>query len=537
MKVGVAQLNPKIGAVEDNLKKVLAAIEEAKANQASLLVFPELTFLGYPPRDLLEIKKLIQKNEDAAKTAGAKTQGMIAIFSVAETNPNPGEKPLFNVAQVWQNGKCVLKYKKRLFPYYDVFDEERHFEPGTGNGIFVWEGKKVALTICEDAWARQGFEWKSHGRDLISELKTEKPDLLLNLSASPFEMQKPERREVLFASIAKELKCPVIYCDQTGANDELIFDGSSFVLNENGERLLQLPAFQPAIQFWEWGKKSFLSPLPSSRPEWMWEALTLGVRDYCEKTGQKKAVLGLSGGIDSCVVLTLLCQALGSENVKAVALPTRFNSENSLKDAEFLCEQLGIPLQTLPIENLREAFEKTLPLKGVALENIQPRIRMTLLMGIANAENRILFNTSNKSELVCGYSTLYGDTAGALGVIGDLKKREVYDLAKYINRKKEIIPKNAIERPPSAELRDNQTDQDTLPAYDVVDKIVELFIEERLSPSEILKKGISQKDWETFSKLYRVSEYKRRQMPPILRVTSKAFGIGRRIPVAAEILH
>ncbi len=531
MRVVISQLNLKIAAVEENLKKTLEALEEAKRSKADLIIFPELTFIGYPPRDLLENNNLIRENILAAEKLGAQSEGITLVTSVAEPNPEMGAKPLFNVAQVWQNGKCILKYKKRLFPYYDVFDEERHFESGKEKGFFLIGSKKVAVTICEDIWGKKGYEWRYHGRDLTQELKEDKPDLVINLSASPFQIGKPERRVSLLKEITAELKCPVVYCNQVGANDELLFDGSSLIVDEKAQLVVRLPAFEEKTVTYELGQSTQLSLSPQTNIEWIYHGLVLGIRDYFRKTNNAKAILGLSGGIDSSVVLALVVKALGSQNVKAVALPSKFNAQISHDDAKTLAANLNVEFQTISIEPLVEGFTKQVKLSGLAAENIQPRIRMTLLMALANAENRILLNTSNKSEIACGYATLYGDSAGALSVIGDLKKFEVYALAKYINEASEVIPKRVIERAPSAELRENQTDQDTLPAYEVLDKIVELFIEKAKSYQEILQSGVDKKSLDTFLKLYQSSEYKRRQLPPVLRVSEKAFGMGRRIPV------
>ncbi len=536
MKIALHQLNPKIGAVDENLRMVLKALEESKKQGAELVLFPELTFLGYPPRDLLESLELVKRNEKAAETAGKQTQGLAAVFSVVEKNSAAGQKPVFNVAQVWQDGKCILKYRKKLFPYYDVFDEERHFQPGDQNGFFEVAGKKVAVTICEDAWGRQGFEWDYHGRDVIEDLKGSALDLLINLSASPFHFGKPERRELLFAQIAQELNCPVAYCDQAGVNDELIFDGASFILDAKGKLEARLPVFKESSVTHLLGQAGQISAYPATKEAWHFEALAFGIRDYVKKSGGEKLILGLSGGIDSCVVAAIAKEAVGNQNVKAVALPSKYNASASLSDSKQLAEKLGIDFQAVSIEPMVQAFLKSLPVTGLALENIQPRVRMTVLMAIANSENRILLNTSNKSEISCGYATLYGDTSGALAVLGDLKKHEVYALAKYINRNGEIIPQNAITRAPSAELRENQTDQDSLPAYDVLDEIVRLFIEEGKTFSEIKSLGVDPKAVDIFQRLYRSSEYKRRQLPPALRLTSKAFGMGRRIPVAADIV-
>lgn len=531
MKIALAQLNPTIGAIEENKEKALKAVEEAKRANADLLLFPELTLIGYPPRDLLENKELIAENMRAAEAVGKASSNLTLVLSVAEPNPNEGEKPLFNVAQVWQNGKLILKYKKRLFPYYDIFDEARHFEGGNETGLFTLGNKKVAVTICEDIWGKKGYEWEYHGKDVTQDLVKEKPDLVINLSASPFQLEKTERRISLLKEIAHELKCPVVYCNQTGANDELLFDGSSLVLNANGEVEVRLPAFEEKTVVHTLGTGTSISPYPKTKEEWLFQSLVCGVSDYFKKTKNTKAVLGLSGGIDSAVVLAIVSAAVGAKNVKAVGLPSRYNASQSLEDAKKEADNLGVEFEMIPIEPIVESFLKQIPLQGLPLENIQPRIRMTLLMAIANKENRILLNTSNKSEIACGYATLYGDSAGALAVLGDVKKNEVYALARWINREREIIPRRVIDRAPSAELKENQTDQDSLPPYDDVDQLVEMHVEKGMTRAAILKAGMNPKSLDTFLRLYQINEYKRRQLPPALRVTGKAFGMGRRIPV------
>lgn len=540
MKVGISQINTRVGDVTHNLKLILENITKAKLSGCDLVLFPELSILGYPPRDLIEYSHIIDENLKALEKIKLETTGITVVVGYVERNPSTTGKPFFNSAAVLQDKKLIKNYRKWLLPYYDIFEEERHFESGNEVAVFKVKNRTVALTLCEDLWNEPGFLNRGYEKQPVEALKNQKLDLLLNLSASPFELGKPEIRESLFCLVSKKVNAPVVFCNQVGANDELIFDGTSFVISAEGNQV-QAKSFEVDLVTWDLeAQTSFTEKQIWNESEWLMEALSLGIRDYLEKTPAQTVCLGLSGGIDSSVAAALAVKALGPQRVFGFALPSRFNASQSLEDAQKLAANLGISFKSLPIEPIFETFKNSLmdnlgeKLKPLTLENIQPRIRMTLLMALANESGHLLLNTSNKSEITAGYATQYGDTAGAIAVLGDLSKRQVYALARQLNSKKEVIPERVITRAPSAELRENQTDQDTLPPYDVLDFIVREHIEKFVPLSEIKGAGVSSEVLQKVSKLNSVSEYKRRQLPPALRVTSKAFGLGRRIPVVGR---
>lgn len=534
MKVSLAQLNPVVGDVRGNLALVEKAMAQAKAAGSDLLLCPELTLTGYPPRDLLDYRELVDANLQALHRLASHADGLTVVVGFIERNQGAGH-PFFNAAAVLSGDKIQKVYRKWLLPYYDVFDEPRHFEPGRDTCVVQIAGKKVAVTICEDLWNFAGFIDKQYEAELQEELKALKPDVVVNLSASPFHVGKPERRAELFCTAARELNCVVVACNQIGAIDEVIFDGGSVVATptagthfpvfEEGVYTVDLAAPLPAKAAW-----------PQSAPEWHAGALALGLRDYLKKTGQSRVVLGLSGGIDSSVVAALAARALGPQNVLGVAMPSRYSAPESEADARELAKNLGIAYKVASIEPMFAAFQTTWTdtMKrtptSLTLENVQPRLRMAILMAFANEENRLLLNTSNKSELACGYSTLYGDASGALSPLGDLVKGEVYALARYYG---DVIPRRCLERPPTAELRPNQTDQDTLPDYPTLDAMVKAVVERGLGRAELLQLHFDPIKVDTFLRLHTVSEHKRRQFPPVLRVSPRAFGMGRRVPVAS----
>jgi NAD+ synthetase len=536
MKVALAQINPKVGDVSKNIELILSCIEKAKKDRADWILFPELSVVGYPPRDLLDYSSIFEESEEGLKKIKVASQGIGVIVGSLEKNEIKIGKPYFNSAFVFRDEKTLLSYQKRLLPTYDIFEDERYFEKGFRPGVFDWEGKRFGVAICEDIWNRNGFLDRLYDEDPIYDLKKQNLSALFVLSASPFELGKPEKRKELVSEIAKDLKASVIYCNQAAANDELIFDGSSLVADPSGRVVASLKSFQSDMQIWE-EEKSCLQLWPDKASDWLKEALVFGLKDYLDKSNQRKICLGLSGGIDSSVAAVLAVEAVGKENVLGVSLPSPFTSEASKEDARALADNLGIRFLELEIESIFESFTKTLaPIQptGLTLENIQPRIRMTLLMGLANQEGSLLLNTSNKSELATGYSTLYGDSAGALSILGDLTKAQVRELAEGLNFPKKVIPHRVIDRPPSAELKPNQKDEDTLPPYSELDPIVEASLVHQLGPKELIKRGFS-KEWVgLFSRLHAFSEYKRKQMPPVLRVSPKAFGMGRRIPLSCR---
>lgn len=537
MKIAIAQMNPLVGDVPGNCSKALSFIETAKKNGADWILFPELTLVGYPPRDLLDYPRLFQENQKALEKIQKASQNIAVVVGALEKNPVESGKKFFNSAFVFSDGVLVFSYQKRLLPSYDIFEDERHFEKGAQSGLFDFKGQKFGISICEDIWNRKGFIERAYPEDPIEEFKGKKLKALFVLSASPFDLAKRKLRRNLLSEIAQELESKVFYCNQASGNDELIFDGGSVVVSEKGDVLAELPFFEESCEVWDSNHSYHQKQIDLSHSEILFQALSFGIRDYVMKSHQKKICLGLSGGIDSSVAAALAVEAVGKENVLGVSLPTRFTSSASREDAKTLAQNLGIRFLEIEIEPIFESFEKALAsLKpaGLTLENIQPRIRMTLLMALSNQEGSLLLNTSNKSEIATGYSTLYGDSAGALAPLGDLLKHQVRALAAFINRNKEAVPQRVIERPPTAELRPDQKDEDSLPPYSVLDPLVEACITQQRGVEGLENKGFSADTVELFSRLHRVSEYKRKQMPPVLRVSTKAFGVGRRIPLAAR---
>ncbi len=533
MKLCLAQVDPKVGDLEGNAALVRSWVKKAQATQADLVVFPELCLIGYPPRDLLEYPSLVDKNLETLRAIAADCTGIAALVGFVDRNPSPWGSPFANAAALLRGGKVEAVYRKQCLPVYDVFDERRFFEPGTEPLIFSLAGKKVAVSICEDAWNRPGYVDRLYKERPLEALKGKGIDALVNLSASPFHLGKPEIRRRLFTEIARELGCAVYLCNQVGGNDDLLFDGGSLVVTPAGQTAAQGPVFQEALV------EASVSPWPNQDADWLRSALVLGLRDYAKKSGASRAVVGLSGGIDSSVVAVLAAEAFGKQNVAGIGLPTRFTSRASLEDAEKLAKNIGIEYRVCDIEPLRAKFGELwkgwlgADPKSLTQENIQPRIRMTVLMSIANERGAFLLNTSNKSEIATGYSTLYGDSAGALAVIGDLLKGQVTDLAKAMNREREVIPARVLTRPPTAELREGQTDQDTLPPYDMLDRIVREAVERGQVSSQMVQAGLDSQAVSTFRRLHGPTEYKRYQLPPVLRVSAHAFGSGRRMPLAA----
>lgn len=540
MKIAIGQINPRVGDVAWNLKLILDQTHKAKGSGCELVAFPELSLLGYPPRDLLDFPQIVDENLRALENIKEASSNICVVVGYVERNSSSTGKPFFNSAAVFYKGKQIANYRKWLLPYYNIFEEERYFESASETVCFKINNKNIALSICEDLWNEQGFVTRLYDKKPIDALSNLKIDLVFNLSASPFELGKNKTREKLFQQVSKKLKAPVIYCNQVGANDELLFDGSSFVMGENG-KTAQAKAFEQELLVWDSeNSKPQVNAPELTEAQSLLEGLSLGIRDYLDKTPAGSICLGLSGGIDSSVVAAIAVKALGPNRVFGFAMPSKFNAAQSLEDAQKLAQNLGISLRTLPIDRIYEAVKKELEpvvghsLKTLTLENTQPRIRMTLLMAIANEEGHLLLNTSNKSEILAGYATLYGDTAGALSVLGDLTKHQVYELAKMINANKEVIPRRILERAPSAELRENQADQDTLPPYDILDSLVVGHVEGLKPFTADVWPKIPPETLKKVSHLNSISEYKRRQLPPALRVTSRAFGMGRRIPVVGR---
>ena len=571
MKIALAQQNYHIGNFEDNTRKILTAIDEARRLQADIVVFSELSICGYPPRDFVEFNDFINKCYEAIERIKAHTHNIAVIVGSPERNPIKEGKDLFNTAWFLYNNNVHGVARKTLLPTYDVFDEYRYFEPAYDWNVIEFKGKKIALTICEDLWNIN--DNPLYRLCPMDQLIAQKPDMMINISASPFDYDHDEdRKEVIRANVLK-YKLPMFYCNAVGSQTEIVFDGGSIVYDATGQLVKELNYFEEDFQVVEMEIGS-----PGGQPDWtqtekikeldkemrvskiadpnkiidylveehnieqIHHALVLGIRDYFKKMGFTKAILGSSGGIDSAVVLALACEALGKENVRAVLMPSHYSTSHSVSDAEQLSKNLGNPYDIIPIEDVYNSFLaalkpifKDLPF-SVAEENIQSRTRGNLLMAIANKFGYILLNTSNKSELATGYGTLYGDMAGGLGVLGDVYKMQVYALARYINKRQVVIPPNILIKAPSAELRPDQKDTDSLPDYSILDKILYQYIERRQGPREIISLGIEETLVSRVLKLVNTNEYKRNQFCPIIRVSSKAFGVGRRVPIVGKYL-
>ncbi len=537
MQVYVAQVNPTVGDVAGNTQKVIRAIEEAKRLKADLALFPELVLCGYPPRDLLLLPPFIECLERGIQEVAAKAVGIIAIVGCVRRNEEGRGKPLFNSAAVLQNGQIVGYQDKSLLPTYDVFEEDRYFARAVAPlKTFTLSGKKIAITICEDIWEHAGLA--AYPTDPILELKPQKPDLVLNLSASPFDVNKHLKRLFIAKKVVESLKCPFFLCNQVGGNDDLIFDGYSLALDSTGALVHYGKAFEEdgfLVDVEAKGKQVFL---PTDQNKDLFEALVLGISDYFKKSGLSKAYLGLSGGIDSSLVACLAKEALGKENVTALWMPSRYSSKESRMDAEELVQNLGISSKTIDIDPLFEAFLTTLsphfenrPFDKTE-ENLQARIRGMLLMAFSNKLGGVVLSTGNKSEYATGYATLYGDMCGGLAVISDLTKGQVVGLAEWINRAHSVIPKRILEKPPSAELRENQKDSDSLPPYDVVDAVLQDYVEGHLPAEKIAdKRKIPLSVVQSLVKMIHVAEFKRRQGPTGLRVSTRSFSVGRRFPI------
>jgi len=544
MKIALAQFNFHVGNFSFNTEKIVSGIIEAKANGAKLIVFPEMSVTGYPPGDLLEFSSFIERCSDSIKIIAEHCKGISAVVGCPETNRDSKGKALYNSAMLISNGRISFVARKTLLPDYDVFDEYRYFEPNRVFNVIDIEGVKIALTVCEDLWNVRANPL--YINTPMEELIKQSPDLIINIAASPFHSSHHSEREEILSANAVNYKIPVVYVNQTGAQTELIFDGGSMVVNARGEKVMQLPFFNEALDFIETSEINnmpVLKPDNFSEIQLIQDALVLGIKDYFGKMGFRKAILGLSGGIDSAVCLVLACKALGADNVRAVLMPSKFSSEHSVDDARELALNLGCQWDLIPIADVYESFEKTLEpvFKGLPFniteENLQSRARGVILMALSNKFGYILLNTSNKSEAAVGYGTLYGDMCGGLAVIADVYKTKVYELAHLFNAEKEIIPLNTIIKPPSAELRPDQKDSDSLPDYDILDKILYLYIEEGKGPEEITAAGFDSSIVKRVLNLVNTSEYKRFQSPPVLRLTSKSFGVGRRMPIEGKYLY
>jgi len=544
VKIALAQLNYHIGNFAENSEKIISTIEKAKKESADLVVFSELAISGYPPRDFLEFNDFIIQCNEAVNDIAKHCVGIAAIIGLPTFNPKEKGKPLYNSAAFLNEGKLIQLTHKTLLPNYDIFDEYRYFEPNSEFNCINFKGKKIALSICEDLWNVQ--DNPLYNINPMDELIGQKPDLMINIAASPYNYHQTKIRKEILKRNAIKYNLPLFYINHVGAQTELLFDGGSLVLNSKSEIYDELKYFEEDFKVFDLEeietKSASSSNLELSEIESIYKALVMGVRNYFQKLGFKKAILGLSGGIDSAVTAAIAAEALGSENVYNVLLPSRFSSGHSIEDSLKLLKNYGMPYDVIEIEKAFNTFEDTLKpyFKGlpfnIAEENLQARTRGVLLMALSNKFGYILLNTSNKSEAAVGYGTLYGDMNGGLSVIGDVYKTQVFKLAIFINRNKEMIPVNIITKPPSAELRPDQKDSDSLPDYDILDEVLYQYIEHRKGPKEIIAMGFDEALVNRILKLVNTNEYKRYQTPPILRVSTKAFGMGRRMPIVAKYL-
>ena len=569
MRIALAQINPTVGDFSGNLQKIAEFVERAAAEGAALVMFPELATCGYPPADLLEKESFVRRAEETLAAVAELTRGegrpAVLCGSPMRCESASGKRVL-NAAVLMEGGEIKFVQQKMLLPFYDVFDEQRYFEPARKQALTMVTGKAIAITICEDAWNDKMF-WprQMYPVDPIDELMRQwavlpQPlsghRLILNISASPFWHGKLEVRQRMLGALARRHRATVVMVNQVGANDSLIFDGGSFAVGPDGEVFAQAKSFVEDLLVFETedsvavgaGDASAVETLGNEgdaggedRVEKTWQALVLGTRDYLSKCGFRKAIVGLSGGIDSALVAAIAVEALGAENVQGVGMPSEFSSEGSVTDAEKLARNLGIAFSTVPIRAIYDEFSTSLEpffkgtSFGLAEENLQPRIRGGLLMALSNKTGALVLTTGNKSEMACGYCTLYGDMVGALAVIGDVYKTEVYELARWVNRKREVIPEDTLTKPPSAELRPGQKDTDSLPPYDVLDPIVRAYIEDYSSAEEIVRsQGVELELVRKVIRLVELSEYKRQQAAPVLKVSRKSFGMGRRFPIAAK---
>ncbi len=544
MNIGLAQINSVIGDFPGNVKRILAAYRECLEAGADLVITPELSLVGYPPRDLVFKSQFVPKCLQALDYLGGEIREVpLLVGYVDHHHPAHPGKPFRNAVAWLEHGKIQHRVWKTLLPTYDVFDERRYFEPSESCEPITWSGLRIGVTICEDIWTEDYLQRPFYDRDPVAELSAKGIDLLVNLSASPFHLGKPLLRRAMVGGIARRAKVPVVYCNAVGANDQLVFDGHSLVTDARGSIVTQLPGFAEICRVVDpFQAAESDAPLDSCDAAELYQALVLGVRDYVTKCGFSSVCLGLSGGIDSALTAVIAADALGPENVCGLTMPSPYSSRGSVDDSFLLAKNLGIRCDELPIGNAFAAVKATLqPVfegkpEDVTEENIQARLRGVMLMALSNKENHLLLTTGNKSELAVGYCTIYGDMCGGLAVISDLPKCRVYEVSRWINREREIIPWNTIDKPPSAELRPDQKDQDTLPPYEILDAILELYVEHQLSADEIISRGFEETTVRWVQRRVDLNEWKRHQAAPGLRVTSKAFGIGRRMPIVQRFV-
>jgi NAD+ synthase (glutamine-hydrolysing) len=547
MKIALAQINPIVGDLAGNAAQILVMAKQAQVQQADLMLTPELSLCGYPPRDLLLNPGLITAmGEQLGQLAAQLPTGLAVLVGLASQNPHLGGKPLFNSAALLLNGQIQQLFSKRLLPTYDVFDENRYFQVGESSNYFQLQDCKIGVTICEDLWNDTDFWGKSQYLvNPIEELAAQGVDLIVNLSASPYTVGKQQVREAMLQHAAQRHQQPILYVNQVGANDDLIFDGGSLGFDRQGQLITRSPSFVTDLAVVEFSQGNLqpgvIAESIANLDAEIWQALVLGVRDYAHKCGFSKVILGLSGGIDSALVAAIAAAALGADQVLGVLMPSPYSSDHSITDAIALGQNLGIQTTQLPIQDLMTGFDRTLVNLfadtefGIAEENIQSRIRGNLLMAIANKFGHLLLSTGNKSEMAVGYCTLYGDMNGGLAVIADVPKTRVYALCRWLNQQQEIIPTNIIDKPPSAELKPGQVDQDSLPPYEILDDLLEKIICEHCSTADLIAQGFEPAVVANITQLLQRAEFKRRQAPPGLKITDRAFGTGWRMPIAYRL--
>jgi NAD+ synthase (glutamine-hydrolysing) len=537
MKIGFAQINPTVGDLRGNCELIIGAYERLAAAGAELVLTPELAITGYPPQDLVFKSRFVPENLAVLDKLRDRVGNAALLVGFVDRNEGRG-KPFHNAAALLERGKPIRKTYKSLLPTYDVFDEDRYFEPATRVEPFEVQGKKIGVTICEDIWTDEYLPRPLYDVEPVRALVEQGAEIILNLSASPFRLHERAGRFEMIAAQARTYQRPICYCNVVGGNDQLVFDGNSIAVSPSSKLIAQLAAFCEDEKVVDTDSTAAIKFHEGRTPEELFAALSLGVRDYFRKCNFHSAVVGLSGGVDSAVTAVIAVDALGADNVTGVSMASPYSSRGSIDDARSLAHNLGIKFLEIPITDAFRDFKgqfkeifKGLP-ENETEENMQPRLRAMTLMALSNKFGHLLLTTGNKSELAVGYCTLYGDMAGGLAVISDVPKTMVYELARWINRKQEVIPKSTIEKPPSAELKPNQKDQDTLPPYEILDQILQLYVEENLSARDIIARGLDEKTVRWVQRRVDLNEYKREQAAPGLKVTSRAFGIGRKMPIA-----